>query len=125
MKYGAENDNSKVPERSSEGQCNILPFADPKEVHGTYYSLAAILFFPSGVSKLVLYTEMVFIWLKWERALLASFKAQRLKKKKRKTWEDGGDPQRSKMMSGWEWASHFAQIMLSYLVKPLMLEFIY
>ena len=39
-------------EASRGGQCNKLPWADPTAEHGSYYTLAAILFFPYGVSDL-------------------------------------------------------------------------
>lgn len=39
-------------EASHGGQCNKLLSADPTAEHGSYYTLAAILFFPSGVSDL-------------------------------------------------------------------------
>lgn len=45
--------NSRIWERAKTAsgvQCNKLSFADPIEVHGSYYTLAASLFFPSGVS---------------------------------------------------------------------------
>lgn len=51
MKYK----NSRVQERAKTAsgvQCNKLLFADLIEVHASYYTLAAILFFPSGGSDL-------------------------------------------------------------------------
>lgn len=39
-------------EASFGGQRNKLPSADPTAEHGSYYTLAAILFFPYGVSDL-------------------------------------------------------------------------
>lgn len=62
LKFIVKYKNSKIQERAktaSAVQCNKLPFVDPIEIHGSYYTLAAILFFPSGVSDL--YTKMGFI----------------------------------------------------------------
>lgn len=62
LKFAVKYKSSRAQERAktaSEVQCNKLLFADPIEVHGSYYTLAAILFFPSGGSDL--HTKMGFI----------------------------------------------------------------
>ena len=43
---------TRAGEASHGGQCSKLPWADPTAEHGSYYTLAAILFFPYGVSDL-------------------------------------------------------------------------
>ena len=75
--------------------------------------------FPSGAADL--YTKIGFIWLKLAQCL-TSFKGQSLKKGEK---ESEIDPQQSEIILGREKGSNFAWIMLSYFVKPLMLEFIY
>lgn len=62
LKFIVKYKNHRLEERTKTAsgvQCNKLSFADPIEVHWSYYTLAAILFFPSGVSNL--YTKMGFI----------------------------------------------------------------
>lgn len=130
LKRVAGYGNSRVPDRIkwARGEpCNHLLFADPKEVHGSYYTLAAILFFPSGISKLS--STLRWVSSGFEKsALLASFKSIVLKERNGKVEREGKrkkDPQHSEMLLGWERGSNLARIMLSYFVKPLMLEFIY
>lgn len=83
MKYK----NSRIGEKAKTTggvQCNKLSFADSIEVHGSYYTLAAILFFPSGVSDL--HTKMGFIWLKLALCLI-SFKSTITLKGREREWK--------------------------------------
>lgn len=44
--------HTREAEASHGGQCDKLPWADPTAERGSYYTLAAILLFPYGVSDL-------------------------------------------------------------------------
>lgn len=65
-------------------QHNKSSFADPIEVHGSNYTLAAILFFPYGVSDL--YTKIAFMWLKLAPCLI-SFKRTITLKGREREWK--------------------------------------